>query len=161
MWQKSRSLKKQRGFIFAALAAASIVSSVIGKKKQDKATKIQGNLQALQNDKSRKLALKEYRLAKAQAISAITGSGVVDSSAQRGITGSLTSQVQENLDFSKREEALGADISKKLNQASTYNFIAGALQTGAGIANSAKDLRTEEPKNPSPKSPFLKGNNAS
>lgn len=126
--------------IMLALAAASIIAGGKARKKQKKAARIQRDLNAMQASRQRKLALREYRLAKAAAISQISAAAE-DSSALHGVKGSLDSQIQSNIEFSLKEEHMTGRIGAALDRASKLEFLSSALGVGANIAGVAKPLQ--------------------
>jgi hypothetical protein len=119
-----------------ALAVASAAASKKSANKQKKAARIQQHAVALQNRRARLDAVKQYREARAAVLSGITNAGGAESSAAKGIQGSLTSQIAENLSFSKEQELLGTQANVQLQKANKYAFIASALSMGSSIAGS-------------------------
>jgi hypothetical protein len=128
------------------LSGGSILSGLLGNKKKKKAAKIEQLAVRLQNQQARSAALKEFRIARAQAITGIIASGAdLRSSAYQGIKGSLQSQIQENARFSLEQESLGQQANKQRQKAASFDFIAGALSSGAGIAEGIRTLRQGTP----------------
>ncbi len=112
----------------AAGAAASAVGTLASISGQRKAAKAQQQQQALATQRSRRQAIRQAQLQRAQSIATAQGQGSLGSSGAIGGIGALGSQLGEQFGFSTQMSGLSADIASGQKQAS---FGQGLSQLGA------------------------------
>lgn len=104
---------------------AQVAGTLASIKGQQKAQKAQEKQQALATRRSRRQAIRQAQLIRAQSIASAQGSGTLQSSGAAGGIGSLSSQLGESLGFSTQMSGLSGDISSGLRQASFGQSLAG------------------------------------
>lgn len=105
-------------------AVASVVGTVASISASRKAAKAQQKQQQLQRRRSSRQAIREAQIRRAQTVATAQGAGALGSSAVAGGTGSLTSQVGEQLGFSSQYSALSNIVTQQNQRAQTFSALA-------------------------------------
>jgi type II secretory pathway pseudopilin PulG len=115
-------------------AVATVAGTVMSYRGQKKAARAQQLQQAVATRRSRRQAVREMQIRRAQAVASAQASGTLGSSGAAGGIGSLTSQLGSEMGFSTQMSGLSADISSGMAQANRGGAIAGlggaAMQFG-------------------------------
>lgn len=111
-------------------AAASIGGTYVSYKNQKKAAASQRRQQEVATRRSRRQAIRQAQIARAQAVASAAASGATNSSAAFGGQASIGSQTGEALGFSTQMSSLSGDISR-------YSSRANMAQGVAGLGNMA------------------------
>ena len=118
-----------------AVAAGGTIYSGQQARKSAKANQQAVALQRRQNkieqDRARRAAIREARLAYGQTANSGANGGVSDSSGVQGALGSITSQANTNLSFLDESGRIADQASEKLGLARKYEYRAN---TGASVA---------------------------
>jgi hypothetical protein len=137
----------------AELAVIGAVSSVVGTvssiNAQRSASKAQQEQQTLTTRRSRRQAIRETQIRRAQAIASAQGAGAMYGSGAAGGIGSLSSQLGETLGYQSQYGALSNIITSQSQQAAFWGDIAnfgGNLVKTYGFPKLSK----KTPTNPSP-----------
>lgn len=134
----------QSGFISAVLAGVSLVSGVLGKKKEKKAGRIRQQAQRLQNERARLLSMRQFRQTRANILAGGVASGAeLGSSGIQGVLGSTTTQQKGALEFAQQQSDLGEAVASNLEKASKFATLSSAFAAGANIATQVKELRED------------------
>lgn len=118
--------------ILVAGAVASVAGTYISYKNQKKAAAAQQRQQELTTRRSRRQAIRQAQIARAQAVASASASGAVGSSAAQGGQGSIGAQLGSGLGFSTAMTGLSRDISGYASRAQTGQALAGL--GGLGIS---------------------------
>lgn len=126
-------------FLLAAGAVANVVGTVGSFQAQRKASAAQARQEALASRRSRRQAIREFQIRRAQAVSTAEGTGAFGSSGMAGGIGSLSSQLGAESGFSSSMTQLSNIISRNLTRASTFGALAqvGGAAMNYGFANGA------------------------
>lgn len=106
-------------------AVASVVGTVASVSQARKATKLQQEQQAVATRRSRRQAIREAQIVRAQTVASAQASGAMGSSAVAGGLGSLQSQLGEAMGFSTHMSGLSRDISAAQARSQTWGAVAG------------------------------------
>jgi hypothetical protein len=113
----------------AAAAVVGAVSSVKSYQAQKKAGQAVQRQQEVQSSASRRAAIREMQIKRAQTIASAQAAGVVGGSGVAGGLTSLSSQVGSNLGYSSQMSGLSKEISMFNTQAQTYGAVSGLAGT--------------------------------
>jgi hypothetical protein len=116
-------------FVIAAAAVVGAVSTVKSYQAQKKAGEASQRQQEVQSSVSRRAAIREMQIKRAQTVSSAQAAGVVGGSGVSGGLTSLGSQVGANLGYSSQMSGLSKEISMYNTQAQTYGAVAGLAGT--------------------------------
>jgi regulator of protease activity HflC (stomatin/prohibitin superfamily) len=111
--------------ITAVAGVATVVGTVASISQQRKATRAQQQQQQLQAQRSRRAAIRQAQLQRAQQQAAAMGMGVVGGSGLAGGAASLSSQTGAALGYSTQMSGLSKEISLASQRANTAQGIAG------------------------------------
>lgn len=111
--------------ITAVAGVATVVGTVASISQQRKATRAQQQQQQLQAQRSRRAAIRQAQLQRAQQQAAAMGMGVVGGSGIAGGAASLSSQTGAALGYSTQMSGLSKEISLASQRASAAQGIAG------------------------------------
>lgn len=136
------------GILIGAATAVSAAGTIYSGQQASKAAKAQRNANRLQQQqnaieqqRARKNAIREARIARGQALNQGANAGVSDSSGVQGALGSITSQANTNLSFLDEASRIADQASTQLGIAQKYTVKAqtgaSAAQLGGQVANFA------------------------
>lgn len=141
----------------AELAVIGAVSSVVGTvssiNAQRSASKAQQEQQTLTTRRSRRQAIRETQIRRAQATASAQGAGSLQGSGAAGGIGSLSSQLGETLGYQSQYGALSNVVTAQSQQAAFWGDVAGIggnLVSAYGLPS----FSHESPNNPSAKAPI-------
>lgn len=117
-------------------AAATVGGTYISYKNQKKAAASQRRQQEVATRRSRRQAIRQAQIARAQSVATAASSGARGSSAAQGGQASIGSQTGEALGFSTQMSGLSADISRFSSRANTGAAIAQLGQLGISYGSS-------------------------
>ena len=115
--------------VMAAAAVVGAVSSVRSANAQKKAGQASQRQQEVQSSASRRAAIREMQIKRAQTLAGSQAAGVSGGSGIAGGLSSLSSQVGANLGYSSQMSGLSKEISMYNMQAQTSGAIAGIAGT--------------------------------
>jgi len=115
--------------VTAVAAVVGAVSSVRSANAQKKAGEAAQKQQEIQSSASRRAAIREMQIKRAQTVASAQAAGVVGGSGVSGGLSSLGSQVGANLGYSSQMSGLSREISMYNMQAQKYSDIAGFAGT--------------------------------
>lgn len=115
--------------VTAVAAVVGAVSSVRSANAQKKAGEAAQKQQEIQSSASRRAAIREMQIKRAQTVASAQAAGVVGGSGVSGGLSSLGSQVGANLGYSSQMSGLSKEISMYNMQAQTSGAIAGVAGT--------------------------------
>ena len=135
--------------ITAAVAAvASVVvgagSAILANSARNKATKVQGKLNALKTSQAKRAAIQEKRRLRAASLNVSHQTGGIGSSGESGSLGSLQSQGAANTSFLDASLGLNDTIVAHQNRAQKTAAIGGAAASALGTVSTAagnKDIQ--------------------
>jgi len=133
-------------------AIATVVGTVASIDAQNKASAAQQEQQTLTTRRSRRQAIREGQIRRAQAIASAQGAGSLQSSGAAGGIGSISSQVGETLGYQSQYGALSNVITAQSQQAAFWGDVAsigGDLVKAYGLPK----FPEKAPNNPSTKAP--------
>jgi len=113
-------------------AAAAVGGTIMSYRAQKKSSKLQEQQQNLATRQSRRQAIRQAQIARAQTIASASAQGATGSSAALGGVGSLNSQVGSQLGFSNQMSGLSAGINQANQSANTWG---GVAQLGGTLFN--------------------------
>lgn len=124
-------------------AVASVAGTVMTNRAQKRAAAAKREQQELNTRRSRRQAIRQAQVARAQAVASASASGAVGSSAALGGQGAVGSQLGSGLGFSTQMSGLSGQISQASSRAQTGQAIAGlgglgmnfGLSQGASFSN--------------------------
>lgn len=105
-------------------AVASVVGTVASVSQARKAARLQQEQQAVATRRSRRQAIREAQIRRAQTVASAQASGALGSSSVSGGLGSLQSQLGEQLGYSTHMSGLSRDIASAQSRAQTYGAVA-------------------------------------
>jgi len=111
--------------VTAVAAVVGAVSSVRSANAQKKAGEAAQKQQEIQSSASRRAAIREMQIKRAQTVASAQAAGVVGGSGVSGGLSSLGSQVGANLGYSSQMSGLSREISMNNMNAQKYSNIAG------------------------------------
>lgn len=111
--------------VAAVAAVTTAAATVYGVSQQNKAARAQQRQQELQAQRSRRQAIRQAQLQRAQQQAAAMGMGVVGGSGLAGGAASLSSQTGAALGYSTQMSGLSKEISLASQRANTAQGIAG------------------------------------
>jgi hypothetical protein len=112
-----------------AAGAASVKATQQSIKAQTNASNAAQKQQEVQSSASRRAAIREMQIKRAQTVASAQAAGVVGGSGVSGGLSSLGSQVGSNLGYSSQMSGLSREISMYNMQAQKYSDIAGFAGT--------------------------------
>ena len=144
-------------------AVASVAGTVMSYRGQKKAASAQREQQAVATRRSRRQAIREAQIRRAQSVSSAQASGTLNSSGAAGGIGSLSSQVGSEMGYSTQMSGLSAQISAGAAQASRGQAIAGlggaamqfGLDRGATFGDLFKGFGKQKPNRPPSSAPRM------
>lgn len=104
-------------------AVAGVAGTVLSYTQQNKQAKLQQRQQALATRRSRRQAIRQAQITRAQATASAQGAGALQSSGARGGIGAIGSQLGEQLGFSTQMSGLSRDIASAASKASLFGSI--------------------------------------
>lgn len=117
-------------------ATATVAGTVMSQRAQKKAAAAQQRQQEVATRRSRRQAIRQAQIARAQSVASASASGATGSSAALGGQSSVGSQLGSDLGFSTQMSGLSRDISNFSSRAQTGQALAGLGQLGMGIGQS-------------------------
>jgi hypothetical protein len=115
--------------ISTVLAVVSIGATVSSANQAKKANKLQQRQQEVQSAASRRAAIREMQIKRAQTVAGAQAAGASYGSGMAGGLSSLSSQVGSNLGYSTEMSGLSKQISIASQKADTMGAIAGLGMT--------------------------------
>lgn len=106
-------------------AAASVVGTIKSTKASKKAAAAQAQQNRLQERRSRRQAIRESQITRAQALASAQGAGALQSSGVSGGVGSISSQLGETLGFQSQFGGLSDIITSQQQKAADGQQLAG------------------------------------
>lgn len=124
----------------AVFGAASVLNQQKAQKSQRRAEELQRQQMNLRAAQERRQAIRQMRIAQAQAANVAENQGVADSSGARGGQGSIVTQGNANLAFLDRNSQLTNAAqswmdraSQQMGQASMWGGLSSLAQIGMGM----------------------------
>jgi hypothetical protein len=118
-------------------AVAAVGGTALSLRAQQKAASRARKRDKVASRRSRRQAIREAQIRRAQALASAQGAGAQGSSAEFGGIGSITSRLGERLGFGSQIGALNRSIASAQSQASLFSGIASiganAFQLGGGL----------------------------
>ena len=115
--------------IIAVAAVVGAVATVKSYQAQKKAGQAAQKQQDVQSSASRRAAIREMQIKRAQTLASTLGAGVSGGSGVAGGLSSLSSQTGANLGYSSQLSGLSREISMYNMQSQTYGAVAGLAGT--------------------------------
>jgi hypothetical protein len=128
-------------------AVASVVGTVGSMRAQKKAAAAQQRQEQISSRRSRRQAIREFQIQRAQAVATGQGLGAFGSSGLAGGLGSLGSQLGSELGYSTAQSANSAIITKQTQRANFFNALSsiGGSALSFGISNGGLDAFKSQP----------------
>jgi hypothetical protein len=111
--------------LLAIGAVASVAGTYTSYRNQKKAAAASAQQQQIATRRSRRQAIRQAQIARAQAIASASAQGATGSSASLGGVSALGSQLGSGLGYSTQMSALSGDITRYTSRAQTGQAIAG------------------------------------
>ena len=113
-------------------AAAAVGGTIMSYQAQKKSSRLQQRQQEVATRASRRQAIRQAQIARAQTVASASAQGATGSSAALGGVGSLNSQVGSQLGYSSQMSNLSSGINAANNRANTFS---GVAQLGGTLFN--------------------------
>jgi len=104
-------------------AVAGVAGTLASVSAQRKEASLRRKQQAVATRRSRRQAIRQAQITRAQAIATAQGAGALQSSGTTGGIGAISSQLGEQLGFSTQMSGLSRDIGSAASRASTFGSL--------------------------------------